>query len=90
MLCYAKSLQSCSALCNPMDCSCQAPLSMGFARQEYWNGLPCPPPGTLPNLGIKPMSPALQVDSLPLSHWGSPVLKCSDLQCSVNFLYTVK
>ena len=42
--------------------ACQAPLSMGFSRQEYWSGLPCPPPGDLPNSGIKPaslMSPAL-------------------------------
>ena len=41
----------------------QAPLSMGFSRQEYWNGLPCPPPGDLPNPGIKPVSlisPVLQ------------------------------
>ena len=37
----------------------------GFSRQEYWSGLPCPPPGALPNLRIKPRSPALQVDSLP-------------------------
>ena len=37
----------------------QAPLSMGFSRQEYWSGLPCLPPGDLPNPGIKPMSPAL-------------------------------
>ena len=36
-----------------------------FSRQEYWNGFPCPPPGDLPNLGIKPGYPALQVDSLP-------------------------
>ena len=45
----------------------QAPLSMGFSRQEYYSGLPCPPPGDLPNPGIKPESlatPALQVDSL--------------------------
>ena len=35
---------------------CQAPLSMAFSRQEYWIGLPCPPPGDLPNPGIKPMS----------------------------------
>ena len=34
----------------------QAPLSMGFFRQEYWNGLPCPPPGDLPNLGTEPVS----------------------------------
>ena len=35
----------------------QAPLSMGFSRQEYWSGLPFPPPGDLPNPGIKPMTP---------------------------------
>ena len=51
--------------------ACQAPLSMGFSRQEYWSGLPCPPPGDLPDPGIKPASPASstsQVGSLPLSH----------------------
>ena len=42
-----------------------APLSMGFSRQEYWNGLPCPPPGDLPDPGIEPKSIALQADSLP-------------------------
>ena len=36
--------------------ACQAPLSVGFSRQEYWSGLPCPPPGDLPDPGIKPMS----------------------------------
>ena len=40
----AKSLQSCPTLCDPMDSSPQAPLSTGFARQEYWNGLPFPSP----------------------------------------------
>ena len=49
-----------------------APLSLGFPRQEYWSGLPCPPPGDLSDLGIKPTSPSLKVDSLPLSHPGSP------------------
>ena len=43
----------------------QAPLSMGFSRQEYWSGLPCPPPGDLPSSGMKPGSPTLQADSLP-------------------------
>ena len=55
----AKSCQSCPTLWTVV---CQAPLSMGFSRQEYWSGLPCPPPGDLPNLGIKLeslMSPAL-------------------------------
>ena len=44
---------------DPMDCNLQAPLSMGFPRQDYWSGLPFPPPGDLPNLGIEPVSPAL-------------------------------
>jgi len=43
----------------------QAPLSMGFPRQEYQSGLPFPSPGDLPNPGIEPRSPALQADSLP-------------------------
>ena len=51
----------------------QVSLSMGFSRQGYWSGLPCPPPGDLPSLGIKPGSPALQADSLPLSRQGSPM-----------------
>ena len=44
---------SCVWLCNPMDVARQAPLSMGFSRQEYWSGLPCPPPGDLPDSEIK-------------------------------------
>ena len=51
----------------------KAPLSTEFFRQEYWSGLPCPPPGDLPNPGIKlvsPASPALQVDSLPTEPLG--------------------
>ena len=55
-----------STLCNPRDCiACQAPLSMGFARQEYWSELSFPSPGDLPYPGIEPGSPLLQVDSLP-------------------------
>ena len=50
----------------------QAPLSTGFSRQEFWSGLPGPRLGDLPHPGIKPGSPALQADSLPLSHLGSP------------------
>ena len=44
----------------------------GFSRQEYWSGLPCPPPGDLSNPGIKPRSPALQKDSLPSEAPGNP------------------
>ena len=49
---------------TPWTVACQAPLSMGFSRQEYWNGLPVPSPGDLPNPGIKPSSPALQAVAL--------------------------
>ena len=46
----------------------QAPLSMGFLRQEYWSGLPFPPPEDLPDPWIEPASPALQVDSSLFCH----------------------
>ena len=64
--------QSCLTLCNPM--SCQAPLSMGFPRQEHWSGLPCPPPGDLPNpiTPRSPVSPTLQKILYCLSQQGSP------------------
>ena len=70
MKCY---LLSSIQLCNSMDCSHQAPLSMKFSRQEYWSGLPFPSPEDLPDPGIELRSPALQADSLNhLSHQGSP------------------
>ena len=50
---------------TPLTVACQAPLSMGFSRQEYWSGLPFPSPGDLPDPGLEPGSPALQADSLP-------------------------
>ena len=55
--------------------ACQAPLSIGFSRQEYWNGFPCPPPRGLPNPGVEPTSaasPALQAILYLLSHHGIP------------------
>ena len=55
-----------------MNCSPQAPLSTGFSRQEYWSELPFPSPGDLPDPGTESAPPAWQVDSLPLSHLGSP------------------
>ena len=70
---HSEVTQSCLTLCDPMDrgarllqlfltlwtIAYQAPLSMGFSRQEYWSGLPFPSPGNLPNPGIEPRSPAL-------------------------------
>ena len=44
---------------TPWTIARQAPLSMGCSRQEYWSGLPCPPPGDLPQPGMEPVSPAL-------------------------------
>ena len=52
---FSSVAQSCRTLCDPMDCS-QAPLSVGFSRQEYWSGLPCPSPGDLPDSGTEPTS----------------------------------
>ena len=57
----------------PWTVARQAPLSLGFSRQEYWNALPCRSPD-LPYPGIEPESPALQADSLLLSHQGSPTI----------------
>ena len=48
--------QLCLPLCNPMDLAHQVLLSMGFSRQQYWNGLPYTPPGDIPNPRIKPAS----------------------------------
>ena len=55
---------------TPWTIAHQAPLSMEISRQEYWSGLLCPPPGDLPDPGIKLMSPALQMDSLPAERSG--------------------
>ena len=49
----SKSLQLCLTFATLWTIACQAPLSMGFSRQEYWSGLPCPPPGDLHNPGIR-------------------------------------
>ena len=53
--------------------ACQASLSIGFSRQEYWSGLPFPSPGNLPDPGVEPRSPVLQVDSLPSDPPGKPL-----------------
>ena len=60
-----------SSFATPWTIARQAPLSVGFFRQEHCSGLPFPPPGDLPDPGIKPashVSPALQADSISLSH----------------------
>ena len=68
---------SCSVVYDsvtPWTVDCQAPLSMGFSREESWSGLPFPSPGDLPNRGIKPRSPTLQADSLLSESPGKPIV----------------
>ena len=72
---HAQPLQSVQFFGTPCTVARQAPLSMGFSRQEYWSGLPSPSPGYLPNPGIEPafpVSPALQADSLRIEPPGKP------------------
>ena len=68
MLCCVEPLSRVQLFATLGTLACQAPLSMGFFRQEYWSGLSFPPPGDPPSPGIEPaspVSPALQEDSLP-------------------------
>ena len=78
---HAQSLQSCPALCDTMDRARQAALFMGFSRQEYWSGLPCPPPRNLH------ASPARQVDFLPLSQPLRKSVSSCSMSCNSNSLY---
>ena len=71
---------------TPWTVACQAPLSTGFPRQEYWNGLPFPSPGDLSDPGLEPASPALAGDSLPLSHLGSPLIQLVSVIAAFVFL----
>ena len=82
-MCCVLSLvtQKCSTLCNPMDCS----PPWGFSREEYYSRLPCPPPGDLPNPGIKPRCPALQVDSLPSEPLGKPSYSTITLNLKLKY-----
>ena len=59
-----KSLSHVRLFVTPWTVAYQAPLSMGFSRQEYWSGLPFPSPGDLPDPGIEPRFPALEADAL--------------------------
>jgi len=95
-MCVCVCALSCSVVSNsfatPWTVARQAPLSMGFPRQEYWSGLPFPSPGDPPDPGIEFASPALQVDSLPLSQKGNPIYAaislyiCHSLPSAVIFL----
>ena len=81
---HAQLLQSCPTLCDPWTVAYQAPLSMGFSRQEYWSGLACPPPGDLPDPVIKPWSPILQTDSSLSKPPGKPIY----IYIQITVMYT--
>ena len=66
--------KSCPNLATPWTVATQAPLPMGFSRQEYWSRLPPPPPGDLPNPEIESLSPTWQVDSLLLAPPGASLV----------------
>ena len=72
-MCMCQSFSHIQLFAVPRTENCQAPLSIEFSRQEYWSGLPFPSPGDLPNPGIEPGSPTLQI-LYHLSHQGSPVV----------------
>ena len=74
-LCCARLLGRVLIFAIPWTVPRQAPLSMGFSRQECWSGLPFPPPSDLPNPGIEPRSPALPADSLLSEPPGKPTLR---------------
>ena len=65
-------IKSCLTLVTPWTVACQAPLSMGFPRQEYWSGFPFPSPGDFPDPGIKPTSPALAGGFFTVEPLGQP------------------
>ena len=73
--------KSCPTVATPWTVAHQAPLSMGFSRQEYWRGLPFASPGNLPDLGIQLKSPALQVDSLLSEPPGKPIFQITSGIC---------
>ena len=70
---WVKSLSHVWLFATPWIVAYQAPPSMGFSRQEYWNRLPIPSPGDLPDPGITPRSPALEADALTSESLGKPI-----------------
>ena len=83
-----KSLSRLRLFATLWTVACQAPLSMGFSRQEYWSGLPCPSPGELPNPGIESVFPALQADSLLSEPPGKPIRNSYHLHFSFFLMGT--
>ena len=90
----SEGTQSCRLFATPWTATYQAPTSMGFSRQEYWSGLPFPSPGDLPNSGIEPRSPALQMDAVPSEPPRKLVYVKQNLlyrnQCTLNNVFSLR
>ena len=82
---YVQSLCHLQLFETPWTVAHQAPLSMGFTKQDHWSGLPFYSAGYLPDAGVKLASPSLQADSLPLNQ-GSPLSRFSSVQFSLSFV----
>ena len=82
---------SCSVMSNSLRLHRLQPARLlcpwGFSRQEFWNGLLFPPPGDLPNPGIEPRSPALEVDSLPIEPQGKPLIIVRNIEVKARINY---
>ena len=83
------SLSHVQLFATPWSVARQAPLSLRFSRKENWSGLPFPYPGDLPNPGIKPRSPSLQVDSLPAEPTGQPRMLWSSRNHCLTMLLSI-
>ena len=81
---HAQLLSRVGLFATPRTVAHQAPLSMEFSRQEYWNALSFPSPGDPLDPGIKPRSPALQADSLPSEPPGKPIHKNKRPKCKTG------
>ena len=86
--CFLEQLRAESSwIATPQTVAHQAPLSMGFSRQEYWSGVPLPSPGDLPDPGIEPRSPSLQADTLTSEPPGLPTYLVLILNVFERYLY---
>ena len=88
--CCCSVAKSGLTFCDPMDCNPQAPLSMGFPRQEYWSGLPFPSLGDLPDPGIKPTSPVLTGGFFTTESPGKPIYIHMYMQMTPPLWHKVK
>ena len=86
MVCCAQSLSHVRLFATPLTVACQSPLSMEFSRPEFWSGLPCPPPGIFPTLGLDLDPTYCRRILYHLSHQGSPYMHINYTKRHVFYL----